>query len=51
MGFFDIFKKGNKQGAATSDNGVAGPFFMDGLTEPVINPKVKSFNIVLEELS
>jgi|GEM_PF-96386 len=38
MGFFDIFKKGNKQGTATSDNGIAGPFFLDGLTEPVINP-------------
>lgn len=39
MGLFDIFKKGNKQGLATSDNGIAGPFFLDGLTEPVINPK------------
>lgn len=26
MGFFDFFKKGNKQGPATSDNGMAGPF-------------------------
>ena len=37
MGLFDIFKK--KSENSTTDNGVIGPTFFDGLTEHLENPK------------
>ena len=39
MGFFDIFKKGKKSGNSSTDNGVLGPTFLDGLTEQIQNPR------------
>ncbi|GAA0892745.1 hypothetical protein GCM10009122_24240 [Fulvivirga kasyanovii] len=38
MGLFNIFNKGDK-GARTTDNGVVGPTFLDGLTEQIIAPE------------
>jgi hypothetical protein len=39
MGLFDIFKKEDKPNNSTTDNGVLGPTFLDGLTEQIVNPK------------
>lgn len=47
MGFFNLFKRkpestkplDTKKTAATTDNGVQGPTFLDGLTEQISNPK------------
>ena len=39
MGLLDIFKKGKKLHHSTTDNGVLGPTFLEGLTEPIQNPK------------
>jgi hypothetical protein len=39
MGLFNIFKKDNKSITLTTENGVLGPVFLDGLTEPIENPK------------
>lgn len=39
MGLFDIFKKDNKPNSSTTDNGILGPTFLDGLTEHIQNPK------------
>ncbi len=39
MGILDIFKKDNKPFNSTTDNGVLGPTFLDGLTENFENPK------------
>ena len=39
MGLLDIFKKDNKPNDSTTDNGVKGPTFFDGLTEHIQNPK------------
>jgi hypothetical protein len=38
MGLFNIFNKDKKE-TRTTDNGVAGPTFLDGLTEHIIEPK------------
>jgi hypothetical protein len=37
MGFFDFFKKGIK--IETTDNGIEGPIFLEGLTENISTPK------------
>ncbi len=39
MGFLDIFRKKNKPDNMTTDNGVFGPIFLNGLTEQIENPK------------
>jgi len=39
MGILDIFKKENKLSNSTSDNGVLGPTFLEGLTKHIQNPK------------
>ena len=39
MGILDIFKKDNKPSNSTTDNGVLGPTFLDGLTAHIQNPK------------
>jgi hypothetical protein len=39
MGLLDIFKKKNKPNNLTTDNGVLGPTYLDGLTEHIQNPK------------
>jgi hypothetical protein len=39
MGLFNLFKKDNKSIGLTTDNGVMGPVFLDGLTEQIENPK------------
>ncbi|MCW2120512.1 hypothetical protein [Flavobacterium sp. 7A] len=39
MGLLDIFKKDNKPNSPTTDNGVLGPTFLDGLTEHIKDPK------------
>jgi hypothetical protein len=39
MGLLDIFKKENKPNNTTTDNGVLGPTFFDGLTEHIQSPK------------
>jgi hypothetical protein len=39
MGLLDIFKKDNKPNNSTTDNGVLGPTFLDGLTENIQYPK------------
>lgn len=39
MGLYAIFKKSSKQPNSTTDNGVLGPTFLDGLTEHIQNPK------------
>ncbi|MFT3947865.1 MAG: hypothetical protein QM763_12925 [Agriterribacter sp.] len=39
MGFLDIFKKSDKSKNTTTENGVLGPTFLDGLTEQIENPK------------
>jgi len=39
MGLLDIFKKDNKPNGSTTDNGVFGPTFLDGLTEHIQSPK------------
>lgn len=39
MGFLDIFKKDRKPMNQTTENGVLGPTFLDGLTENIENPK------------
>ena len=39
MAIFDIFKKNNKSINSTTDNGILGPTFLDGLTEHIVNPK------------
>jgi hypothetical protein len=39
MGILDIFKKNRKPNNSTTDNGVLGPTFLDGLTEHIQNPK------------
>lgn len=39
MGLLDLFKKGKQPRNLTTDNGVLGPTFLDGLTEPIQNPK------------
>lgn len=39
MGILDIFKNYNKPKKSTTDNGVLGPTFLDGLTEHIQNPK------------
>lgn len=39
MGLLDIFKKDKKSNNLTTDNGVLGPTFLDGLTEHIQNPK------------
>src|SRR5262245_40327595 len=33
MGFFDRFKKENRSGNASNDNGISGPTYFDGVTE------------------
>jgi hypothetical protein len=38
MGFFNIFSKDKKE-SGTTDNGVSGPTFLDGLTEQIVAPK------------
>lgn len=38
MAFFNIFNKDKKE-TRTTDNGVAGPTFLNGLTEHIIEPK------------
>ena len=39
MGILDIFKMDNKPNNSTTDNGVLGPTFLDGLTKNFENPK------------
>lgn len=39
MGIFDIFKKGKKNVASSSDNGVLGPLFLDGNVDHIPKPK------------
>ena len=39
MGLFNLFRKDNKSIGLTTDNGVLGPVFVDGLTEQIENPK------------
>jgi len=39
MGLFDFFNKGRQGANPTTDNGVFGPAFLDGLTEHIQNPK------------
>lgn len=39
MGLFDFLKKQKITKRFTSENGVLGPTFLDGLTEPIQNPK------------
>ncbi len=39
MGIFNIFKKNNKPTISTTDNGVLGPTFLEGLTEHIQNPE------------
>ena len=39
MGLLDMFKKDSKPNNSTTDNGVLGPTFLDGLTEHIQNPK------------
>jgi len=39
MGLFDIFKKDKDSNVSTTDNGVSGPTFLEGLTEHIENPK------------
>jgi len=39
MGLLDIFRKDSKPNSSTTDNGVIGPTFFDGLTEHIQNPK------------
>lgn len=39
MSFFNIFKKNNKPGISTTDNGIQGPTYLEGYTEHIINPK------------
>ena len=39
MGLFNLFRKDNKSIGLTTDNGVLGPVFLDGLTEQIENPK------------
>lgn len=39
MGILEIFKKKNKPNNSTTDNGVLGPTFLDGLTENFEYPK------------
>ena len=39
MGIFNIFKKENKSVTSTTDNGVAGPAYLNGFTEHIENPK------------
>lgn len=38
MGLFNFFKKSDNH-ITTSDNGLPGPAYLDGLTIPVVNPK------------
>lgn len=38
MGLFDIFKKKDKKDPSTTDNGIPGPTFLDGLTEHIAHP-------------
>jgi len=38
MKFLDLFKKNKKNNYATTDNGILGPTFLDGLTEHIENP-------------
>ena len=39
MGLFNLFKKNNKLNGPTTDNGVVGPSYLDGLTDHIPNPK------------
>ena len=39
MAIFDMFKKNNKSINSTTDNGILGPTFLEGLTEHIVNPK------------
>lgn len=39
MGLLDIFKKDNKSINSTTENGVLGPTFLNGLTDHIKNPK------------
>ena len=39
MAIFNMFKKNNKFSNSTTDNGISGPTFLDGLTEHIANPK------------
>ena len=38
MGLFDIFGKGKKDSPSTTDNGILGPTYFDGITEQIVNP-------------
>ena len=39
MGLFDLFKKKENSSITTTDNGILGPTFFDGLTTHIENPK------------
>jgi hypothetical protein len=39
MGLFDIFKKEPKTNISTTENGILGPTYFDGLTKHIDNPK------------
>lgn len=39
MGLFDFLKKKDNSQNTTSDNGLPGPTYLDGLTVPIVNPK------------
>ncbi|HEY6144488.1 MAG TPA: hypothetical protein VIV55_13845 [Flavobacterium sp.] len=39
MGLLDIFKKDNKTNNSTTENGILGPTFFDGLIDHIQNPK------------
>ena len=38
MGIFDIFKKENRSSITSTENGVVGPTFLDGVTKHIDNP-------------
>src|SRR5690348_9024880 len=39
MGLLDIFKKDQTPNDSSTDNGILGPTFLEGLTEHIQNPK------------
>ncbi len=39
MAIFDTFKKHNKSNNSSTDNGILGPTYLDGLTEHIENSK------------
>jgi hypothetical protein len=39
MGLFDFFKKKDNNQHTTSDNGLPGPTYLEGLTTSIVNPK------------